>query len=191
MSWKQNDRSKTGQSEIILDDLQTSCHLVRVKRTRMEGLPPRFLSTNKCRQTCTTARKSALGNTPFPGCSYFPWYMTATRLIHDQIRTHLSTPRGNAHLAGHTCSHAERANELPNLVVLGAMFKVRRCNPHSPGPVRFIKCWPMYSVPNILSVFSPRQSGSYISPAYHPASSPPKQASFLSWACRPAADLSS
>lgn len=71
---------------------------------------------------------------PFPGCSYFPWYMTATRLIHDQIQTHLSTPRGNAHLAGHTCSHAERASELPNLVVLGAMFKVRRCNPHSPGP---------------------------------------------------------
>lgn len=95
---------------------------------------------------------------PFPGCSYFPWYMTATRLIHDQIQTHLSTPRGNAHLAGHTCSHAERANELPNLVVLGAMFKVRRCNPHSPVQVRFryIKCWPMYSVPNILSVFFPK-----------------------------------
>lgn len=64
-------------------DLQTSCHLVRVKRTLHKG-GCHDVSFNQQVQTDKYhCPQVGAWKYPFPGFCYFPWYMTATRSIHD------------------------------------------------------------------------------------------------------------
>lgn len=49
----------------------------------IRGAATTFLSTNKYRQTMYHCPQVGAWKYPFPGFCYFPWYMTATRSIHD------------------------------------------------------------------------------------------------------------
>lgn len=85
------------------NDLQTSCHLVRVKRTLHTGAATAFLSTKQVQTDKYHCPQVGAWKYPVPRFCYFPWYLTATRLVTWYILSrrpdanHLSTPRGNGH----------------------------------------------------------------------------------------------